>query len=80
LELLKIITAFIEELMNNYRFDKALNLIKYIESKSNKNIKICYIATRLYVIKKKWDKVKDMEDAHNEVPTKMLLKFKFYEA
>jgi hypothetical protein len=39
-DLLKIIVAFIEELMNNYRFDKALNLIKYIESESNKNIKI----------------------------------------
>jgi hypothetical protein len=80
LDLLKTIVAFIEELMNNYRFDKALKLIKYIESESNKNIKICYIATRLYVIKKKWDKVKDMEDAYNEIPTKMLLKFKFYEA
>jgi hypothetical protein len=39
-DLLKIIVAFIEELMNNYRFDKALNLIKYIESESNRNIKI----------------------------------------
>jgi hypothetical protein len=32
LDILQTMVAFIEKLMNNYKFDKAINLIKYIEN------------------------------------------------
>jgi hypothetical protein len=52
IDLLKTIVAYIEWLMKENRFDEMLNLVKYIEEESNKSIKICYVVTRLYVIKK----------------------------
>jgi hypothetical protein len=51
-DLLKTIVAYIEGLTNEYRFDKGLKLVKYIEGESNKSIKICYLVTRLYIIKR----------------------------
>jgi hypothetical protein len=49
--------AEIENLTNNYKCDEAMKLLDHVEPECISNIKVYYLAARIYVLKEQWKNV-----------------------